>query len=424
MTRFAGPRLEGYAILGGVGLVAALATRRPELAVMAAPFALVLALGLRPGPEPELDISFRLGAERVVAGDGVEAELRIRSRSPVDRLEVLLTLPAGVEISEGTDAFAFRLREDEERTIGLGLRAVRWGRYDIGDVTLRARSPLRILGWETIVDRRQRLKVYPRAEALQRILAPRETQVFTGSEVARAKGEGIEYADLREYVPGDRVRSINWRASARRESLVVNERHPERNTDVVLFLDSFADVRSEHRSTLDDAVRATATLAALYLERRDRVGLVTFGGVLRWLQPGMGLTQQYMLVDTLLETGVEPTYMWRDVNVIPARILPPKALIVAITPLVDERFVTTVADLRARGFDLVVVEVDPAPIVHRSRTELERVAFRLWLLEREALRARVTGLGVAIARWTDGVELDTALEGVGTYRRKVGLVRV
>ena len=424
MMRFAGPRLEGYAILGGVGLVAALATRRPELAVMAAPFVLVLALGLSPDPEPELDISFTLGAERVVAGEGVEAELRIRSHSPVDRLEVLLTLPAGVEISEGTDAFAFRLREDEERTIDLGLCAVRWGRYDVGDVTVRARSPLRILGWETVVDRRHRLKVYPRAEALQRILAPRETQVFTGSEVARAKGEGIEYADLREYVPGDRVRSINWRASARRESLVVNERHPERNTDVVLFLDSFADVRSEHRSTLDDAVRATATLAALYLERRDRVGLVTFGGVLRWLQPGMGLAQQYMLVDTLLETGVEPTYMWRDVKVIPARILPPKALIVAITPLVDERFVTTVADLRARGFDLVVVEVDPAPIVHRSRTELERVAFRLWLLEREALRARVTGLGVAVARWTDGVELDTALEGVVTYRRKVGLVRV
>ncbi len=117
--------------------------------------------------------------------------------------------------------------------------------------------------------------------------------------------------------------------------LVVNERHPERNTDVVLFVDSFADVRRGDRSTLDDAVRATATLASRYLERRDRVGLVTFGGVLRWLQPGMGLAQRFRLVDTLLETGVEPTYTWRDVSVIPARILPPKALVLAITPLVD-----------------------------------------------------------------------------------------
>ncbi len=153
--------------------------------------------------------------------------------------------------------------------------------------------------------------------------------MFTGSEVARTKGDGIEYADIREYVSGDRLRSINWRASARRGTLVVSERHPERNTDVVLFVDSFADVRREGRSTLDDAVRATATLASRYLERRDRVGLVTFGGVLRWLQPGMGLAQRYRLVESLLETGVEPTYTWRDVNIIPARILPPKALVFA-----------------------------------------------------------------------------------------------
>ena len=248
--------------------------------------------------------------------------------------------------------------------------------------------------------------------------------MFTGSEVAHAKGDGIEYADIREYAPGDRLRSINWRASARRTTLVVNERHPERNTDVVLFVDSFADVRQDGRSTLDDAVRATATLASRYLERRDRVGLVTFGGVLRWLHPGMGPSQRYRLVETLLETGVEPTYMWRDVNVIPSRILPPKALLLAITPLVDPRFVSTIADLRARKYDVAVVEVDPVPLVAAGSTELERLAYRLWLLQREVLRSRIARLGVAVARWGDDVELEAALEGVRTYRRRAGLARV
>ena len=102
----------------------------------------------------------------------------------------------------------------------------------------------------------------------------------------------------------------------------MNERHPERNTDVVLFVDSFTDVRGYERSSLEEAVRAAASLATRYLERRDRVGLVGFGGVLRWLQPGMGATQRYRLIETMLETGVEPTYTWRDVNLIPARILP------------------------------------------------------------------------------------------------------
>jgi len=220
------------------------------------------------------------------------------------------------------------------------------------------------------------------------------------------------------------LRSINWRASARRTGLVVNERHPERNTDVVLFVDSFADLRDRNRSTLDDAVRASAMLATRYLERRDRVGLVSFGGVLRWLPPGMGSSQRFRLIETLLETGVAPTYVWRDVDLIPARILPPKALVIALTPLVDPRFATTLQNLRARGFDLVVVEIDPIGLVQAGRSELERLAYRLWLLDREVLRSRLERLGIGIARWGDGVALESALEEVRTYRRYARVARV
>jgi uncharacterized protein (DUF58 family) len=154
------------------------------------------------------------------------------------------------------------------------------------------------------------------------------------------------------------------------------------------------------------------------------VGLVTFGGILSWLQPGMGTSQRFRLVETLLETDVEPTYMWRDVNVIPARILPPKALILGVTPLLDRRFVATMADLRGRGFDLAVVEVDPVSYVEPGRKELERLAYRLWLLDREVLRGRLARLGIAVARWGHDTELDAALEGVRTYRRRARLARV
>lgn len=424
MTRAASPRLEGFATLVAVGLLAALALRRPELAVVAAPFALVLAVGLRLGRAPRVEIGFALSNERVVEGEEVRAEIEVRSDRPVDRLELALELPPQVKLVDGAEALALRLRAGEERALPLTLTCTRWGLYDLGRLEVRVRDPLRLVVWQGTVDRTRRLKAYPRSETLRRILPPRETQVFTGSEVARAKGDGIEYADLRGYVPGDRLRAINWRASARRGELVVNERHPERNTDVVLFVDSFADVRRGEQSTLDDAVRATAGLAARYLERRDRVGLVTFGGVLRWLQPGMGQAQRFRLVETVLETGVEPTYTWRDVSVIPARILPPKALVLAITPLVDERFVTTVADLRARRFDVAVVEVDPVPLVEPGRSEVEQLAYRLWLLEREALRARLARLGIGIARFGDDVSLEAALEGVRTYRRHARLARV
>ena len=287
---------------------------------------------------------------------------------------------------------------------------------------VRARDALRLVTWEARFEHTQRLKAYPSPLTIQRLLAPLETQALAGSEVARAKGEGVEYADIRDFVPGDRVRSINWRASARRQGLVVNERHPERNTDVVLFIDSFTDVRGHGRSVLEDAVRAAASLATRYLERRDRVGLVGFGGVLRWLQPGMGVTQRYRLIETMLETGVAPTYTWRDVNLIPARILPPASLVLALTPLVDQRFIVALEDLRARRFDVAVVEVDPVPIVEPGRSEAEKLAYRVWLLEREVLRARLVALGIGVATWGDD-ELDTVLEEVRTYRRYTRLAR-
>ena len=409
--------------MAAIGLVAALALRRPELAIVAAPFALVLAIGTRLARDPGVAVELALPSDRTMEGAELEATLTVHADGAVDRLELVLDLPEGVEVDDNTDARALRLRAGEEREIPLTLRCSRWGVYGLGDIEVRAYDPFRLVVWEERIMGPHRLKAYPGPIALRRILAPVETQAFAGSEVARVKGDGVEYADIRSFVPGDRVRSINWRASARRQTLVVNERHPERNTDVVLFIDSFVDVHGDDRSTLEDAVRAGSDLTTRYLERRDRVGLVGFGGVLRWLQPGMGLTQRYRLIETMLETGVEPTYTWRDVNLIPARILPPKALVVGLTPLVDPRFIAALADLRARGFDVVVVEVDPAPLVERGRNEIEELSFRLWVLEREVVRARLVGLGIGIARWGD-LDLETALEEVRTFRRYARLARV
>ncbi|HET7743140.1 MAG TPA: DUF58 domain-containing protein [Gaiellaceae bacterium] len=424
MTRRGSPRIEGYAALAATGLVAALAVRRPELAVLAAPFALLLAAGTRIARDPKVSVELDVETERLLEGEEIDAAVTLRAESAVDRLEVLLALPPGVETVEGKTAWAVRLRRDTPREIPLRLRCSRWGLYDVGEFEVRARDPFRLVVWEQHARHLRRLKTYPREETLRRILSPVETQAFTGSEVARVKGDGIEYADLREYVPGDRLRSINWRASARTGGLVVNERHPERNTDVVLFVDSFYEVRGPDGGTLDDAVRAAATLATRYLARRDRVGMVGFGGLLHWIEPSLGPAQRYRLIETLLETGVQPTYTWRAVNVLPARILPTKALVIGLTPLADERFIVALEDLRARGFDVAVVEVDPVRLVEPGPSEAERLAFRLWILEREVLRSRLAGLGIGVGLWGDDVELEAVLEGVRTYRRSVRLARV
>jgi uncharacterized protein (DUF58 family) len=423
MTPSASPRVTAYAGLAALFLFSALALRRPELAVVAAPFALLPALGLVLARPPEVRVWLTLERPTALEQDELEVQIVVTSERPAERLELLLVLPEGLEVVAGARALSLRLGWDDERTITLRVRCARWGNYRLGDIRLRARDRLGVLTWETRLDRRTFLRVYPLPETLRAIIVPVSTQPFAGNQVARQKGEGLEFADMREFAAGDRVRSINWRASARRNLLVVNERHPERNADVILFLDTLADARAGGRSTLDLAVRATATLATRYLERRDRVGLVSFGGVLRWLTPGMGTAQRYRIVDALLASEIVFNYAWKDISIIPARMLPPQALVVAITPLLDDRLVEALADLRARRYDLAIVEVSPVGFAKPGDSEVDQLAHRLWLLQREEIRARYERLGVAVATWSDEQPLDAVLEGVRAFRRHARLAR-
>ncbi len=422
MRRIAQPKLGAYAGLAAVGLLSALAFSRPELAALASAFALALVAGLALGREPKVEVEAIVDRERALTGEQVTLLLAFDADEAIDRLEVHVDLPEGLELAEGASPFALVLPAGV-RTVELPLRCVRWGGYALGELYLRARDPSALFAYERHIPAQAMVRVYPWSEELREIVAPLETKPFVGSQVSRARGEGIEFAELRAFVPGDRVRRINWRASARRGELYVNEYHPERTTDVVLFLDTFVDVRREGSGTLDLAVSAASNLAAAYLERKDRVGLVAFGGVLNWLIPETGLKQRYRIVDALIGTEVTLSYAWKDVDVIPRRTLPPKALVLAISPLLDERAVAALLDLRARGFDVGVIEISPVPFAPAGREASERLAHRIWRMQREELRARYLEQGVPVVEWRAGDPLLTATEEVGRFRRRAHSVR-
>jgi uncharacterized protein (DUF58 family) len=414
VTGLTSPRLPLYASIAAAGLVTALALGRVEPVALAAPFVLALVAAVA-GREPHVSVRLSLDRERAVEDDEVTATIEISSERAVDRLELLVPLPPGLSMDEGR-ARALRLRAGEERTLELALRCERWGAFAVGPVLVRARDTLGLRSWEGEAGEAQMLRVYPSEETLRSLVAPLETQVFAGNQVSRARAEGIEFADLREWQPGDRVRRVNWRATALRGSLWVNEQYPERNTDVVLFLDTFAEVRAQGRSTNDRAVRAAATLARGYLQRKDRVGLVGFGGFISWLLPESGMRQLYAIVDTLLTSDIVHTYALRDVDVLPPRTLPPKALVLAITPLLDDRTGRALLDLRARGYDLIVVEVSPLELLEPDPASSAKLSHRLWRLSREALRWRYEQVGVPVVTWREGVPLAAPLEEVNAFR--------
>jgi len=236
-----------------------------------------------------------------------------------------------------------------------------------------------------------------------------------GSQVSRERGEGIEFADLRPLVPGDRARSVNWRASARRGVPYVNLQHPEQSADVVLFLDTFTEAERAEAGTLDAAVHAAAALASKYLTRRDRVALVSFGGGVSWLAGSPGTRQLYRIVDALLESHVKPSFRWTDITRVPGQLLPVRALVLALSPLLDERGIAALLDLRARGHDLVVIEISPLAV---GEADSRALSLRLWRLQRDALRARFERLGVPVVRWDrQHTGLDLVVQEVIAFRR-------
>ena len=422
MTRLRSPKLAGYAALSATGLLAALAAGQPELVALAAPFLVALGLGLAVAQPPRLTVGLAVDRDRALEGDEVTARVSIAAAAPVDRLDVYVGLPDALAAPRGANPVSIRLKAGEHRELELPLSTGRFGGHVVGPVVVRAHDPLGFLAWETVSPTRATLRVYPGGDVLQRALRARDTQVHAGNEVSRHRGEGIEFADMRPWTAGDPLKRVNWRASARRSEVWVNESHPERNTDVILFVDSFAEARSGDTGTLDLAIRAAASLADAYIGRRDRVGVIGYGGILRWLQPGGGVVQLYRIVDALIDTEIVLSYYWKQLDILPRRTLPPGALVVALSPLLDARSVGALLDLRARGFDLVVLDISPLPFAPRPRDGLDAVAYDIWVLRRDALRHRLQRAGVAVAEWHSGTPLQQALEEVREFRRRARLV--
>jgi uncharacterized protein (DUF58 family) len=286
-------------------------------------------------------------------------------------------------------------------------RPERWGRRPIGtmDVVLRDRWRL-AEGHLTVT--LPKLDCYP-APAQQRTkVVLRRLPNRLGEHPARTSGEGIEFFGVREYVPGDRQRSINWPASTRRGRLQVNTFAAERSQDVVLLADATSDVGEPGASALDLALRGAAAAARAYLDGRDRVGVITYqwGGV-SWLVPRLGQRQLYRIIDSMLASD-SGYARGASFGRLPRAALPPGALVVVFSPLLDQRFVEALRDMRERGFTMLVVDVlNAEPPVRRRRED--RLARRIWQMEQEAIRFSLRELGVPVVHWDGEESLDLPL---------------
>jgi uncharacterized protein (DUF58 family) len=410
-----------FLTLAGWALFLGVLTARAELVIVAVPLVVAILAGRRTAAPPALQVEHEISAERVLEDEVVSVTVTLRAEAPVPLVELLEPLPARVRLERGCNHAFFTLRAGEEARWVFVLRCAGRQRLRFGGPHVRLWGPLGLAAAETRYRAPSVVAVYPHVTPLRHPPRPVRTQTFVGNHVSPAQGEGIEPGDIRPFMPGDHVRHVNWRATLRLGTLHVTQHHRERNADVVLLLDTLSEVGPPGATVVDAAVRGAADLAATYLGRKDRVGLIEYGGQLRWVRPGSGRAQLQRLLDTLVDAAVVFTYVTRDVDLIPARILPPQALVLALSPLLDPRFVRAATDLAARGFDLVVIAVSPVTAARAAvrRGRLADVAARLWTLERRAQLDELRGRGLTIVEWDGGASLDVALTALRRPRRRV-----
>jgi uncharacterized protein (DUF58 family) len=393
--------------------LAAVVLGEPALAALGAPFAVAAAAGIALARDPRVRVRASIAPERMLEGDQAVLTYDVRAEGGADWLELRPVLPPGLVAEPAAAARVLRLAPGDHRLVAVPVRVTRWGGHLAGGARVRATGLVGAVWFTGAAKGEVAVRVLPGIERLRTLIAPARTQAAVGPRRSSARGDGLELADVRPWVPGDHARRLHWRATARRGEPYVAERHPERAADVLIFVDTFADIQGEREGALTLAIRAAAGLAEAHLRVRDRVGVVTFGGVLHWLAPGGGVTHALRIADALASSEVFMSYVAHDVALVPPAILPSRALVIAITPLLDERGARALIDLCGRGHDLAVIEIDAPALLGASGDPVTR----LWTLRRAAMRARLTELGATTATW-DGVRpLETVLEEVTAYRR-------
>jgi len=278
------------------------------------------------------------------------------------------------------------------------LRPPHRGAYEIGPLDLRVWRPG---GWWL---RQVRLPIVEPARVYPDVLAVRRYQLTVrrgmpfrpGQRRGRPPGAATSFAGLREYLPGDDYRRINWKATARSDRPIANELEAERGQQLLIVLECgrLMTAPAGDLSKLDHAVNAALLLGWTAQQHGDRVGLVTFSDAVHgFVPPGTGPAQMTRLNEALY--AVRPEYVEPDfsapLSFLAGRITR-RSLVVLLTDVLDagaSRDLQTQALWMARRhLVLVVAMADPALLAVQRAPVSTPVGAYEWAATEELLAAR------------------------------------
>src|SRR5690606_2875885 len=228
-----------------------------------APFAIALVLGLRRTDPVEVTARVVLISDQVLEGDVVQGHLELTWDGAYDA-HVLLHRLKGVSVA-APEGVSRRSAATGSIELPIRLESAQWGRHTLGEVWLRLALPFGLLTWTGKVMAGPAIRVLPGTERLDQLLSPARSRAVWGMHGSKRLGPGHEFAELRPYEPGDRLRDLNWAATARHGRPFVNRHHPDLSGDVVIAVDAFDDGTIGSATMLARTARIAWGLAALHM---------------------------------------------------------------------------------------------------------------------------------------------------------------
>lgn len=294
-----------------------------------------------------------------------------------------------------------------------------WGRYDMGRPTVavgdgsgawRARPAVPPLA----------ITVAPASETLDGDAEVARPLGIAGTHTSKHRGSGSALATVREFQPGDRLRQLHWRITARTGIPHVVATHSDRDTDVLLVLDTLGEIADAGReqTSLDVTVRAMSSIAQHYARLGDRVALHDLG---TWVGPVPTGTGQRQAI-RILDAGSRTDRTRRPVSQ-PIRV--PKlisgTMVFVISPLLEQRVLDEVVRLRHLGGEMICIDVLPegAGSIRAVETAHEGLlpeALVLLRAQRDRSLQRLQEMGIPVVVWSGPGSLAALLVTMGSAR--------
>ena len=388
-------------------LLTALVTYNADLIWMALLCFVYLGTGLLQSPSAR---EIRLSATRSVEKDTTNALATIEvsvvitnQGTALVRLCLSDPLQSGMSIKNGQNKQSAILQAGENAVFKYTFQSER-GSFAWETIRAKISDPFGLIETELDLPAEAKIQVRPEFNKFRPFpLRPQRTLHSAGSIPARLGGSGTDFWGVREYHPGDPLRRLDWRLTARHpHKFFTKEFEQEEIADIGLILDARqkTNLRIGADSLFEHAARATASLAEVFLRQGNRVSLLVYQRHVASVFPGYGKLQLNRVLHTLARITPESDDSLNSLQFLPIRMFSSHSLIVIISPLMsgDWRFFRR---LRAYGYQVLLISPDPLDYArHILPTDLDsRLATRLTRLERQIEINQITQLWIPVIDW-------------------------